>query len=344
VTPCLPLALLALAASNPDVARAVNLMDELQYPEAARVLDAAAKQPGNDRATVLQIFELQAVIASTLDQGARARGFFRALASIAPDYRLGRSYAPKVVSLFAEAKGWVAKHGALRLEADPAPSGSIASLSARVAADPVKLAREIRFHFRADGGAWRAEVVPLAAGRASVPVKARRVEWWAELLGEAQSVLAQQGTEQRPLAWGAVRLEMPPPPTAGRAPGMSPLGKVPPANRTAGGPSVLALAGWCVVALGAASAGTGGYFGWRSSQARARVAGAEVGADGLTRGLTQAEAFALDDQARKDAWAANALFVAGAAAGAGGIAMVVFGQPVEVGVGPGGVSLEGPIP
>jgi len=341
VTPCLPLVLLALAASNPDVARAVTLMDELQYPEAARVLDAAGKRPGNDRATVLQILELQAVIASTLEQGARARGFFRALASIAPDYQLSRTYAPKVVSLFTEAKSWVAKRGALRLEADPAPAGRVASLSARVAADPVKLAREVRFHYRADRGAWRTEAVPLAAGRASVPVTARRVEWWVELLGEAQSVLAQQGTERRPLVWGAVELEMPPPPIAGRAPGMSPLGKVPPAK---GESSALALAGWGVVALGGASAGAGGYFGWRSSQARARISGAAAGPDGLVHGLTQAEAFTLDDQARKDAWVANALFIAGAAVGAGGIAMVVFGQPVEVGVSPGGVSLESPIP
>lgn len=345
VSPCSWLVLLALAAPNPDVGRAVDLMDDLRYPEAAKVLETARKRPGNDRATVLQILELEAVIAATLDQGERARGFFRALLSVEPEYKLSRDYAPKVLTPFFEAKDWVSRRGALRLEADPAPPGPISSLAVRVPADPVKLAHEVRFHLRADGGAWRTELAPLSAGRASVAVTARRLEWWAELLGEAQAVLVQQGSEQQPVTWGTVKLELPPPPAvAARPPPELVPAKPPKARAPAGGPGPLVIAGWGLVAVGGASAGVGGFFGWRSSQARARVAGAEAGSDGLIHGLTQAEAYALDAQARQDAVVANALFGAGGAVGAGGIAMVVFGQPVEVGVGPGGVSLESPIP
>ncbi|HVE81344.1 MAG TPA: hypothetical protein VND93_00785 [Myxococcales bacterium] len=342
MAPCSWLILLALSALNPDLGRAVDLMDELKYPEAARVLEAARKRPGNDRATLLQILELQGVVASTLDQAERARGFYRALVSIDPDYKLSRDYAPRVVTPFLEAKSWISRRGALQLQADPAPArGPISAVGVKVPSDPVKLAKEVRFHWRADGGPWRTEQVPLAAGRASAPVAAQRLEWWAELLGEAQAVLAQEGSEQRPVAWGAPRLELPPPPRTETA---KPLPPRVPAAALAEAP-VPAPVSWGLIALGGASAGVAGYFGWRSSDARARIAAAEVGADGLTRGLTQKDAYALDAQARQDAVVANVLFGAGAAVAAGGaIMLVAFGHPVEVGARPGGLTLESPIP
>lgn len=357
MAPCSWLVLLALAAPNPDVERAIDLMDELKYPEAARALDAARTRSGNDRATVLQILELQAVVASTLGQTARARDFFRALVSIAPDHQLGRDHAPRVRTPFFEAKSWISRRGALQLQADqPPPLGPISTVGARVVADPVKLAREIRFHLRADGGPWRTELVPLAGGRAAIPVTAHHLEWWAELLGEARSVLAQQGSEGQPVVWeapGPVAPQPPPPPEplaarpAPPGPGAPGAARAPPAEVPAAAleaSPVAAPVGWGLIALGGLSAGVAGYFGWRSSDARARIAGAEVGADGITRGLTQREAFALDARARQDAVVANVLFGLGAAAGAGGFVVLVFGRPVGVNVGPGSVHLESPIP
>lgn len=340
------LALLALAASNPDMDRAISLMDELKYPEAARSLEAARKRPRNDRATVLQILELQAVIASTLGQAERARGLYRTLVSIDPDYKLSRNYAPNVLKPYFDAKIWVARHGALELQADPAPpTGSISSAGVRVANDPLRLAREVRFHLRADGGAWREELVPLGVIRTVAPVTARRLEWWAELLGEAQGVVAQVGTDRQPVLWGVVKLTMPPPPPGlAERPGLPglrtpPLAKARPS--TQGDSPVAATLGWGLISLGGVSAGAAGYFGLRSSEARARIARAQ---DGLSLGLSQKEAFALDARVRQDAVVANVLFGACGAAAIGGIAVLVFGRPVEVSVSPGGVSLESPIP
>src|SRR3954469_13468087 len=152
------LVLLALAASNPELGRATDLMDELKYPEAARALEDAWKRPGNDRATLLQILELQATIAGSLDKKPdRARGFLRTLVSIDPDYKLKGNPAPKVLKLHSDAKLWLSKQGGpLELLTDPAPpSGLISWVGVRVASDPIKLAREVRFHLRADGGPWR---------------------------------------------------------------------------------------------------------------------------------------------------------------------------------------------
>jgi hypothetical protein len=339
--------MLALAASNPDIGRALELMDELKYPEAARALEDARKRPGNDRATVLQILELQAEVASTLEQVDRTRVFFRTLASIDPSYKLSRNFAPKVLKSYSDAKLWISKHGALELQTDPAaaPTGPLSSVGVRVANDAFKLAREVRFHLRADDGPWRAELAPIAAGRASVPLSARRLEWWAELLGEAQGVLAQVGSDRQPMLWGVIKLQMPPPPPGLAERPALPGPRIPPRKTPAQAQSpVMATLGWGLISLGGVSAGASGYFGMRSSEARARIANANTDPNGLTLGLTQKEAFALDSRARQDAVVANVLLGAAGAAAAGGVVVLVFGRPVEMGVGPGGVSLESPIP
>ncbi|HEY8207568.1 MAG TPA: hypothetical protein VIG99_08810 [Myxococcaceae bacterium] len=343
------LVMLALAASNPDVGRAIELMDELKYPEAARALEDARKRPGNDRATLLQILEMQAVVASTLEQADRTRAFFRTLVSIDPDYKLSRNYASKVLKSYFDAKLWISRHGTLGLQADPAtpPTGPISSVGVRVTNDTFKLAREVRLHLRADDGRWRVELAPLAAGRASVPLSARRLEWWAELLGEAQAVLTQVGSERQPVLWGVIKLQMPPPPPglAERPALPGPRIPAPPKGSSQEQPPVVATLGWGLVALGGASAGAGGYFGLRSFEAREQVRTAQVDpTSGLTLGLTQKEAFVLDARARQDAVVANVLFGVAGAAAVGGVVLLVFGRPVEVGVSPRGVSLESPIP
>ena len=317
------LLLVALGAANPDLDQGVQLMNDLRYPEAARALDAAWKRPDNDRPTVLKILELKAVIAAILEQPGRARTSFRMLLSIAPEYQLGAHYAPRVMTPYLEAKSWAADRGALRFEAEARPEGAPveAGVAAVVSNDPLKLAREVRFHVRA-GGQWRTSVMPLVQRRVGLAVQGPRVEWWAELLGESGAVLELLGSEARPLVWGAAPLPMPlPPPVARVAVPARPADPSPPA--AARGPGLSAL-GWGLVALGGAAAGAGGYFGWRSAQARARIAGAGVGPDGVTIGLTQRDAYALDAGARQDAVIANVLFGVGAAAGAGGAGVFVI--------------------
>ncbi|HYI00530.1 MAG TPA: hypothetical protein VD972_31525, partial [Hyalangium sp.] len=96
------------------------------------------------------------------------------------------------------------------------------------------------------------------------------------------------------------------------------------------------------VAVGTGAAG--GYFGLRSRSARTEVEGAPVDERGLTTGLTQREALALDERARSSARLANVLFgVAGASAIAGGT-LWVLGAPVTVSATPAGVTVGGEFP
>ncbi len=74
------------------------------------------------------------------------------------------------------------------------------------------------------------------------------------------------------------------------------------------------------------------------------MTGAAVDESGLTVGLSQREAFALDARARSQGGWANVLFgVAGAAAIAGGT-LWVLGAPVTVSPSPAGVAVGGTLP
>jgi hypothetical protein len=324
--------------SNPELARAHQFLDGLRYTEAARALEAARARPGNDRDTLLRILELQGVVAAMLQQPAKARLAFQTLLVLEPEHRLTGDYAPRVVTPFFEAKAWVAdQRAALRLEAAPASKtdATIEGVAVQVPTDVLKLGRTVRFHLHADDSPWRQVESPLVEGRASAAVKGERVQWWAELLDARQAVLARVGSATSPLRETSPRLQAltasPRPPT-----GTSELKGSP-------GSPLRAVA---TVLLGAA-AGTGaagGYLGWRSRKARAELEGAPVDERGLTIGLTQREALALDARARSNARLANLLFgVAGATALAGGT-LWVLGAPVTVSATPSGVTVGGEFP
>ncbi|WP_224245761.1 hypothetical protein [Hyalangium gracile] len=329
-------------SANPDLPRARMLFDRLRYPEASRALDAARAHPGNDRDTLLQILEMQGVVAAMLQQPAKARTAFQTLLVLSPEHRLEGDYAPRVVTPFFEAKAWVGDHGALRLEPEPEQEGPtpIERVTVRVAADPLKLGRAVRFHLRAEGADWSLQEVPLAKGEASAAVKGARVQWWAELLDERQAVLALVGSATAPLLRAAPR------PQAALNPPLTPTQDTPSVEKRSSATSTSAWRKLAYVSLGVA-AGTGaagGYFGLRSRSARSQLEGAAVNEQGLTTGLTQREAFELDERARSNARLANVLFgIAGATAIAGGT-LWLLGTPVTVSATPAGVTVGGELP
>lgn len=324
--------------SNPDLPRARLLLDGLRYTEAARALEAARARPGNDRNTLLEILELQGVVAAMLQQPAKARTAFQTLLVLAPDHQLQGDYAPRVVTPFFEAKAWVDdQQAALRLEATPAgtTNTSIEQVGVQVTRDVLKLGHAVRFHLREEGAEWRWQDSPLAEGKASVAVKTERVQWWAALLDERQAVLATVGSADAPL------LELSP---RQRALTHS-LTQPQDTSGLEGSPSSpWRTAAYVCLGVAAGSGAAGGYFGWRSRSDRAEVENAAVDENGLTQGLTQREAYALDERARSNARLANVLFgVAGAAALVGGT-FWVLGAPVTVSATPAGVVVGGELP
>jgi hypothetical protein len=240
-----------------------------------------------------------------------------------------------VVTPFFEAKGWVAEEdAALRFEHSATRSEIfVEGLAVQVQKDVLKLSQTVRFHLRADGAAWREVVLPLEEGRASLAVKAERVQWWAELLDERQAVLALVGSDTAPLTELSTRLE-----ALTRAP------TAPTETSKEGFGPPMRIASYALLGVAAGTGAAGGYFGLRSRSARAEVDGATVDENGITTGLTQREALALDQRARSSARLANILFaVAGATAITGGT-LWVLGKPVTVSATPVGVTVGGELP
>lgn len=329
------------AEENEDLARAERLVDGLRYGEAVRVLEAARAQTGNDRSTLLRILELQGIVAASLGRAEQARSAFRLLVVLEPSYVLKGKYSPKVTTPFYEAKGWVTDHGSLRFEPVPAvvDNGRVELVVARVESDPLKLARDVRFHVQeSPKGDFREVVVPLQGGLARVAVKGEPVRWWAELLGERDEVLEQIGSAEKPVVDTARQEPKKPAVAAAQAPAVAP-GAVVLTPRSfsyvAGGGAVVAL-------------GVGVFLGIQSNQNRAMIANAEKDAQGRVIGLTQKQAYNLDAQARGQALAANILFggAAALAATAGVLWTMGNSQPPPVAVipGPRGIAITGVLP
>lgn len=59
-------------------------------------LEAAFKRAGNDRDTLLRIYELQGIVFATLNETAKATKVFTTLTVLDPDHKLSGDYPPRV--------------------------------------------------------------------------------------------------------------------------------------------------------------------------------------------------------------------------------------------------------
>ena len=339
-------------AGNPQLSKAEQQIKELRYADALKALDAALAAPGNDRDTLLRLFELQGVAAATLNQGARAQAAFRRLLSLDPERALSRQYAPRVTTPYYEAKAWCADKGALRAE----PSPGAEAVTVAVKPDPMNLARAVRFHLHAPSGAWTDLKVGLDKSRSAEAKTAGAREYWAEVLGEADGVLLSLGDQGKPLALPGAATE----PVAAKAPdaakppeverrpevkGVEATPETRPGPAVEGltrpAPSPLPLRALSYGAFGAAGAAAvvGVIFGLRSGSARSEYEDAERAADGSIVGINQRRAAELDSTARSSATTANSCYVGAAVLAAGGAALFLLGAPATVAPAPGGGAL-----
>ena len=166
VTALVPLLFAAPPPVQAHLERGRALFDTLRYAEAAKVMEEAWATPGLDRPAMLEVLSSRAVLAAVLGQTERARVLFNQLASLEPDYRLGREdLGPHVVNLFYEAKGRASAEGPLRFEVTAVTgSGVVSRVQAVVQHDHHRLARRVRFRLRAAGEQWQTQSQELAEG------------------------------------------------------------------------------------------------------------------------------------------------------------------------------------
>lgn len=315
----------AFAEANGDLDKAQALFDQLNYKQAQPALDAAWKHPGNDRSQVLMILELQGVVAATLNQAAKATGYFAQLLALDPTHKLAGDWPPRVMTPFYEAKGRVGDQGGVSFKpGKPALSGGKVIQIGAELSDPTKLAKKVRFHVRSDGGAWNVSTVD-AQKHAAASSDGAKVEWWAELLNEFDGVLALAGDAATPV-------------TEGEAPKAAPVAEAalpppPPPVESARQESAPWSAGrWAGIAVGAAgvvAVGVGVVEGLQASSLRDQVNKAAKDGSGNVTSLTQAKAYQLDSQQRTAATVANICLIGGGVAAAAGVTLVILSGPSE---------------
>lgn len=333
-----PLAVLGLlwclaahAAPSRKVADAQKLVDDLDYEGALKLLDAAEKTEGNDRATLQQLYTLQGIVFGTLGKEAKTRDAFRKLLLIAPEATLPADLPPRVRTPFFEAKDWASTNGPLlAVPSSELSGGLVRSVKVLVEKDVLRLARSVRFHLKSNG-VEQTTAAPLAANQAVALVGKPAVSWWAEVLNERGGVVQELGSAQQPREDSAAA------PLAGTPPSVEGAAPVSGGWRR---PVGLAALG-----AGAVAAGIGVVFGLQASDARERVNGAERDELGRVTSISQRDAQALETSARSQAVIANVLFTVGGGLAAAGVVLIIVGPDsateVALSPAPGGVVVSG---
>jgi hypothetical protein len=337
-------------SANPDLEKAVRLVGDLQYAEAQGALDAALKRTGNDRDTLVHIYELQGIVYGTLNQATKAAKAFQTMLVLDPDHKPGGDNPPRVMTPFYEARGRAADLG--KLDAKPLTAavagGRVAQLAVEVTADPLKMVKKVRFHFKVDDKPWADPSAEVVGKNASVNTDGYSVKWWAQVLGDRDAVLVEIGSDAGPRQEGSpapvvsndikvaprddVAAPPLPPPTTARA-------------SVSEGPSTMRVASLGLMGAGVVALGVGVALGVLSFVDRNAVNNATRNQTGVVTGIKQTDAYALDATVRWAAPAANVLFAVGGALALGGVLLFILspsssGSLALVPSGPG-LSLAG---
>ena len=302
----------AVAEGSPggqQLARALALLDVPDYQGALEAINAGLAAPGNDRRTLVLLYELRGIITASLRAGQTALTSFQHVLALEPDFQPTRDYSPRVRGPYLEARAWLADNAPLRFAPLPPQSeqGAVRKVGVAVLSDPLRQARAVRFHLQAPTRAWTAESVPLTDGKAQAILRVPGSGWWAELLGDHEAVLSRVGSREKPIVEAPLTLT-----------------RASPQLRTH---HLVSLGLWGGAVL---SSGVGAWFGAQSNGRLESIRTAERDGEGRIIGLTQREAFALERQSRVDATVANVLFATGAALAAGGVTTWFFGGAAAV--------------
>lgn len=303
-------ALLLLAQSVDPLAEAQRAFDELQFERALSLTPSPASWKDFSREEVVHALTLRALCLASVKRDDDARVTFRQLLALEPSWQLPDQFGPRVRTLVLEAKDAVSRGGRLSLAVE---AGAVV-----LSGDSFGLAQAVAMSWRT-AAETKTVKAPLA-NRIEPPWSASEpVEVWLTLLGPADSVLLQWGTDEAPKRLGVA------------------LAAPAPATRL----STIGIAGIVAAGVGVAAIGGGLFALTQADQPRAALAAATRDAQGRITSLTQREAFLLDARATGAWQAAGVLIIAGGVALAAGVTLLLIG-PLQVSASPSAVSLTVP--
>lgn len=240
-----------VAQAQPSVAteRAAEAIANGDYEAGAAQLDALLARNDLNRAALVRVLALQAVLHRGMADDDALDRALRALASVAPEHRFGARHPPDLDERAADARRRVPR---IEVQTRIVPSAVGVRLVADTR-DPENLIRALRYRvFDAASAQWtRAEPPVEASGAHEVLV-------FVEAIGPGGAVVAQDGSPDEP-----IRLRGPGSPSAREEPASTDDGWVP---WVVGGAIVAVVAG-IAIAIGVAVA-EGSGLTWRPSPPR----------------------------------------------------------------------------
>lgn len=288
---------IAHAQSGPALlAQAQAALDELQYEDAAALLDRAWRAGGNRPDDLVQLFRLTGQVAVTLGNDADAELAFRRLLALDPDATLPDGTSPKIAARLDAARATMSKPLGVKIGE---PAGQRV-LHLEVVSDPLNMIAGAHIRYRDGRGVERIQETR-GSGPLTLPI-APSTQVQVDVLDEHGNILVTESFTTRSLA---------PEPRKPRGPAPTrPVSVDPPDSPFHTRPLT-----WAAAAAGIGAVGL--FFGLRSESAQDEL-------DQLNRNSPAhdfRDALAVEGRLRRDTLIANIGF---AAAGATAVVAAVL--------------------
>ena len=347
------------SAASADVEKARRLFYDKKPGEAAKAVEAGLHAAGNTRETLIDLYELKGIALAELGQQPKAIEAFLDLLELDPVHELTGKYPAKVTAAFKQSR----KQQGEGLEIKPAKAGldakgRIIQVAVKVKNDERHLVERVVFHVATDGGPMKEEDGEVQGLYAALSLDAAAVDWWAEVRGANDAVLAKIGSAEQPVSEGqgakggegfektgkpaeakssdkpaetktAENKDAVPPPPKEKEKEKEKEGGGLPSITEEPSSSPLRPTGYVLAGLGVVALGVGTYFGITSNNDRNTLAAIQPGPGGLVITTTQKKAYALDSEMRSDALIADVLFGSGAGLAAMGVLFFFLGAPSD---------------
>jgi hypothetical protein len=137
------------AQAHPDVDAGRARYAQADFPGALEAFSRAEAADDLTRAELLDLLERRILIHLVQGDQPSADRDLESIRAIDPDHEFARDVPPEVVEAFRGAEG-----APLSVVVESAPRADGVDLTSRVENEPTGLVREVRLHYRVEGGPW----------------------------------------------------------------------------------------------------------------------------------------------------------------------------------------------
>ena len=198
--------------SNPHLARARELYDELNFEDAATTLQRAIEFSGNCRWDLAEVYRLKAFVDAVNNERERCHRDFEIFLALNPEYEIPGDTPPKIRNCFEDAKAVPAARRELGLTHEVPPDvlpNAPVSIKIKVT-DPLRLVDQVKVFFRREGvkvftvvSARSDDNLSIVIPALAVPPDAQgyKMEYLVRTVDRWDGVLSEEGSAKKPLAF-----------------------------------------------------------------------------------------------------------------------------------------------